>query len=102
MLKRYQVLIPDWLEKHLQYLCSMFDLSFSEIIRGQICFSTLNAILNLHPEYKPDIEPEEIMQMFKSQDKNKLDRSEMHRILSKIYFETRKATEYWQSKQSEN
>lgn len=98
MLKRYQVLLPDWLEEHLEYLCSIYDLSFSEIIRGQICFSTLNAVLYLHPEYKAEIRPEEILKMFKEQDKNKLDRGEMHRILSRIYFETRKAVDYWQSK----
>jgi hypothetical protein len=36
--------------------------------------------------------------MFKEQDKNVLSKEDMHRTLSKIYFETRKAIEYWKGK----
>ncbi len=37
MLKRYQVLLPDWLEDYVKLLADKYDLSFSEIIRTIIC-----------------------------------------------------------------
>lgn len=61
MLKRYQVLLPDWLEEHVKFLADKYDLSFSEIIRGEICFSTLSAVMHLFPEYKPGMTPEIIL-----------------------------------------
>jgi len=98
MLRRYQVLLPEWLEEHIKYLATRYDLSFSEIIRGEICFSTLTAVLSLFPEYKPDLLPDKILNQLKVQDRDMLNREEMHRVLSKLYFETRKAIEYWMEK----
>jgi len=99
MLKKYQVLLLEWLEEHVKYLADKYDLSFSEMIRGQICFSTLTAVGYLYPEYKPDITVKEILEKFKEQDKNVLTREDMHRALSKIYFETGKAIEYWKERE---
>jgi hypothetical protein len=101
MLKKYQVFLHEWLEEHVKYLADKFDLSFSEMIRGQICFSTLTAVDYLYPEYKPDITVEEILEKFKEQDKNVLTREDMQRALSKIYFETRKAIEYGKEREEE-
>jgi len=98
MLKRYQVLLPEWVEEHIKYLADRYDLSFSEIIRGEICFSTLTAVMFLFPEYKPDLVPEQVLGQLREQNKDNLDREEMHRILSKLYFECRKAIDYWQEK----
>lgn len=95
MLIRYQVLLPDWLEEHVKYIADRFDLSFSEVIRGEICFATLVAIRLLHPEYKPDIKPDEIISLTKNYEKEEMKREDLHRHLSKLYFETRKAIEYW-------
>lgn len=94
MLKRYQVLLPDWLEEHVRYIADRFDLSFSEVIRGEICFATLVAVRLLYPEYKPDIKPDEIISHTKEFEKNEMNREDLHRHLSKLYFETRKAIEY--------
>lgn len=41
MLKRYQVLLPDWMEEYIKYLVDKYDLSFSEVIRGEICIAIL-------------------------------------------------------------
>ncbi len=98
MLKRYQVLLPEWLEENIKYIADEYDLSFSEIVRGEICFATLTALMHLYPEYKADITTEEILDRFKNQTQDKLEREDLHRILSKIYFETRKAVEYWHNK----
>ena len=94
MLKRYQVLLPEWLEENIKHIADEYDLSFSEIVRGEICFATLTALMYLYPEYKAGITTEEILNRFKDQTQSKLEREDLHRILSKIYFETRKAVEY--------
>ena len=94
MLKRYQVLLPDWLEGYIKYLVDKYNLSFSEVIRAEICISTICKICKLYPNYKLGITPEEILDMVKKDDQKNMERDEGHRILSKIYFETRKAIEH--------
>ena len=92
MLKRYQVLLPDWLENYITQIAELFDLSFSEMIRLEICFSILSSTKSLYPKYKMEITPKEILDS--AQDKKEMEEEEKHRLFSKIYFETRKAAEY--------
>ena len=94
MLKRYQVLLPDWLEEYIKYLADRYDLSFSEVIRAEICIAIVGQISKLHPEYKFSITHEEILDMIKKAVQENTESDEQHRLLSKIYFETRKAIEY--------
>ena len=92
MLKRYQVLLPDWLENYIIQIAELFDLSFSEIIRLELCFSILSSTKSFHPKYKMGITPIEILESAHSQ--KEVREEEKHRFMSKIYFETRKAVEY--------
>ena len=94
MLKRYQVLLPDWLEDYIKILVEKYDLSFSEVIRVEICIAIINTISKLYPDYKFGITHEQILDMIKKNVQENMEREEEHRILSKIYFETRKAIEY--------
>jgi hypothetical protein len=100
VLKRYQVLLPDWLEDNIKLSAERFDLSFSEVIRAKICAAILAAVPKVHPEYEPGLTFEEIMDMFTGVTSVKMEREDIHRMLSKIYFETRKAAEYRMSKES--
>lgn len=94
MLKRYQVLLPDWLEDYIKILVGKYDLSFSEVIRVELCFSILSSVTHLYPEHKLGITPKHITDMVKDDVQDRIERDEIHRFLSKIYFETRKAVEY--------
>jgi hypothetical protein len=94
MLKRYQVLLPDWLEDYIKFTVDRFDLSFSEIIRLEICMAILTSVKNYYPEYKSGISLEEIYGKVNQYTAQGLDRGEMYRIISSIYFEARKATEF--------
>jgi len=94
MLKRYQVLLPDWLEDYVKLISDKYDLSFSEVIRTMICNWILTAMPNIYPELKLEISPEDIYEMIKSEAQDNMEREDIHRGLSKIYFETRKAVEY--------
>lgn len=94
MLKRYQVLLPDWLGNYLKYIVDKHDVSFSEAIRLEVCFSVLSSVTNLYPEYKPSMTPREILEFYKKDAQSGKNMVEMHRIMSNIYFEARKAAEY--------
>jgi len=98
MLKRYQVLLPDWLEDYLKWGVNQYGVSFSEIIRLEICISVLAMIEEMHPEYKPNLTLKEIMSTVRSYDKTKFTKDDMNRFASLVYFETRKAIEYRTSK----
>ncbi len=94
MLKRYQVLLPDWLEEYTMHLADRYNLSFSEIIRIQICFSTLSAVSSFYPDYKPGATIQEISKLALENIESNLSRKELDKLISKLYFETRKAVEY--------
>lgn len=98
MLKRYQVLLPDWLEDYLKWGVKQTGLSFSEIIRLEICVAVMAMITELHPEYKPSLAVREIYSIAKSFQKKKLGKEDLNKFASQIYFETRKAIEYRASK----
>ena len=94
MLKRYQVLLPDWLEDYHKFLVERYDLSFSEVLRIALCIEVLTMVPLLYPSYKPGINPETISKLIKRKLIEEIDQDEMHRFMSKIYFEARKAVEY--------
>jgi hypothetical protein len=94
VLKRYQVLLPDWLEDYIKLLVDKYDLSFSEVIRTMICNWILASVPSIFPELKLGITPKEIYEMVKTEAQEGMEREDIHRMLSRIYFETRKAAEY--------
>lgn len=102
MLKRYQVLLPDWLEDYLKWGVKQTGLSFSEIIRLEICFSVLSLIEELHPEYKPNITMKDVTEIAKSFNKSGFTKEDIDRFASRVYFETRKAIEHRSSKVKKN
>ena len=94
MLKRYQVLLPDWLESYVKHLVGLYGLSFSEIIRVQICLATLLGMSHFYPEHHLDLDFEKMLDVELLQNVDQLPREEIKRRVSKIYFETRKAIEF--------
>jgi hypothetical protein len=94
VLKKYQVLIPGWLEDYIKYLAERYDLSVSEIIRAEICFAIISQVSHFYPEYKPGISNIDLLDTFKNALGKDMEREEIHKILSTVYFETRKAVEY--------
>ena len=101
MLKRYQVLLPDWLEEYIKSLADKYDLSFSEIIRIEICIAIMSTISKLYPEHKFGLTPEDMLDWIKKDVQENMERDQEHRMLSRLYFETRKAIEYRLSQEKE-
>jgi len=94
LLKRYQVLLNDWLADFIKCQSERYDVSFSEVIRLMLCCQLENLVRAGYPKYKFGISMEYIVkELRRGEQKNKL--LETHRkLMSKIYFESRKATEY--------
>jgi hypothetical protein len=99
MLKKYQVLIPEWLEEYIVFLAEKYDLSFSEIIRSEVCFSILCTVTQLFPDFKSSVKPQELLELIKGRLSSGIEEEELHRLLSKVYFEARKAVEHRLSKE---
>lgn len=94
MLKRYQVLIPDWLEEYLKEISKAYGLSFSESIRAEVCIAILLSIQELFPEFEMDFSFQEMFSVSKGKSPFNIDRTAIKKGLSKLYFEARKAAEF--------
>jgi len=96
MLERHQILLPDWQAKHYKMVCKKYDVSFSEMIRMALCVDIMGATRATFPKYKFKIDEKQLKNIMR---KGKLVGSaqleEFHKFLSKLYFEVRKATEFW-------
>ncbi len=101
MLKRYQVLLPDWLEEYIKMGVETYGFSFSEIIRLEVCLSILTQIPAIHPEYKPRMNLQDILVAINQASTENIDKKKYDRFVSQIYFETRKAIEYRMQKLEE-
>ena len=97
-LLRYQVLLNDWLADHIKGVSEMYDISFSETIRGALCLAYLDLIAKGHPPYKPRIEELYKRALLKKGNYEKVGREQFHKDLSKLYFEAHKAIEFFWKK----
>ena len=93
MLKRYQVLLTDWLAEYAQFVSEEFDISFSEAVRIMMCIGAIQAIRELSPQYKTKMTVKHIVGTIRKEKNSKLREEITHRLISQAYFETRKAIE---------
>jgi len=98
MLKRHQILLEDWMVKYLRFLSELHDGSFSEVVRITLCIEFLDTINRICPEYQIKLSKNEILKRFSKSRKDATNQEEGHKLLSKLYFEARKATEYRMNK----
>ena len=94
MLKRYQVLLTDWLAEYARFVSEEFDISFSEAVRILMCIGTLQAIKELSPKYKNKITVKHIVGTIRGEKDSKQREEITHKLISQAYFETRKAIEF--------
>jgi len=99
MLKRFQVLLPDWLEDYIKFGAEKFDISVSELIRIEVCLAILTQIAELFPEHKIGISFKELFMIYKNHAREMINKEDIRRTISKIYYETRKAIEFRQKTQ---
>jgi len=99
VLKRYQVLIDDWMEDYIKLIAEKYGISASAAIRVHLGISILYVIPALFPGYKPNLANTELRELSKNASKGEFEEAESHQMLSKILFEARKAVEFRLSKE---
>jgi hypothetical protein len=92
--KRYQVLIPEWLEDYIKLGVKKFGVSFSELLRLEICLSIISTMEALYPTYKTAFSIKEVFQAAQRFSQGKVGKDELDKLISKVYFEARKAIEF--------
>ncbi len=100
MLKRYQVLLNEWLADGIKFVSQKYDISFSEVIRVILCLEFIQGTSLAYPKYKTKDIDTRIKKIIKGRGKNEpLNSETMHKFFSDIYFETRKALEFMMAQQ---
>ncbi|MFC1666587.1 hypothetical protein ACFL0P_01775 [Candidatus Omnitrophota bacterium] len=99
MLKRHQVLLSDWQADHYKLVAIKYDVSFSEMLRMALCIDIMFATHRVFPSHKWSVDMKKLDSMLKKENiLESMGREKFHQFLSKLYFETRKATELWKKK----
>ncbi|MBA7652183.1 hypothetical protein ES703_60013 [subsurface metagenome] len=93
MLKRYQVLIDGWIEDYIKFIAEKYDLSSSAVIRIHMALGIIFVRTVTHPEYKLNIGNKEFQEFSQKAPKGEFPEVEVHQLMSKILFETRKLVE---------
>ena len=101
MLKRYQVLINDWLADYLKDTAKRHDISYSEIIRLATCLYAGEMAQELYPEYKFPFTKKRLKEIMRGHEESKVTEEQLHRMMSEMYYESRKALEYMAAKRKE-
>ena len=94
MLKRHQVLLEDYLVEYIRYNAEKYDISFSEAIRLALCIQYGNWISENYPQIKYPFAPKKLKLRGINTHWEKRDLLKHHKLISDIYFETRKAIEF--------
>jgi len=99
VLKRYQILLNDWQAEHYRLIAEKYDVSFSEMIRMALCMDIMSATKTVFPKYKWKVDKKLMKNAMKKRNiVGVIGAEKFHRMLSQVYFETRKATELWRDK----
>ena len=103
MLKRYQVLLNDWLADGIKAVANKYDISFSEVLRVALCVQMTEAFSRINPKYKSKKIGKFVDDILKKRNKGEhLDSETLHKFFSDVYFEARKALEWWEEEEAKN
>jgi hypothetical protein len=95
MSKKFQVVLPDWMEEYLEALAARYDLTISELLRLELSLAFICFVNHFYPEYEgPTFEDLGVPTAKEAPTLENLDREKMHKVLSRFYFEARKASDY--------
>jgi hypothetical protein len=97
--RKYQVLLSKWMEDYIKMVAEKYDMKISAEIRIHMCLGILYVTSILYPEYKINLIDEAFLELSKKAGKKELKEEEVHQMVSKVIFETRKAVEYRLSKE---
>ncbi|NIM59891.1 MAG: hypothetical protein GTO16_13285 [Candidatus Aminicenantes bacterium] len=93
MLRRYQVLLGDWIEDYIKYVIEKYDISSSSVIRIHMALGIIFIRTIINPEYKLNFGNKEFQESANRASRGELDEAEVHKFMSRILFEARKVVE---------
>jgi len=100
MSKKFQVVLPDWMEEYLEAVAARYDLTISELLRLELSLAFISFVNHYYSEYKgPTFGDLGIPAAKDAPSLEKIDRERMHKVLSRFYFEARKATDFHMKKE---
>ena len=99
MLKRYQILMNDWLADFVKERAKGFDISFSETVRMALCVYYTLLLSQDCKECKTGMTMKKNAAATKRWLESPEPLEEMHKAMSRVYFEARKAIECYQKQQ---
>lgn len=99
MLKRHQILLTDWLEEHLKAISEKYDISMSEAVRLVLSLQIPKLVSIAYPKYKTVIADKKFVAAIKAASNSKMGEENFHKLISQIYFEGRKAVEFWSAEE---
>ena len=94
MLKRCQILLDEWQVEHLKRSVEALDFSFSEVVRIFVSEAILSILFSIEPDKKIGITLDELTALKKKVLDPETTQEERHQLISKVYFEARKASEH--------
>ena len=94
MLKRMQILLEDWQVEYAMRAAKRFDFSLSEVVRILVSEAIMSILFSLEPNKKIGISQKQLTKMKRQVLNSKSTSEERHRIISRVYFEARKAAEH--------
>ena len=96
MLKRYQVLLNDWIADYVKFIAEQYDWSFSEALRLIVSVEIIGWVSEMYPKNRSKLTEKELVARNKIWlKKPKTLEEEFHKAISTIYFEARKAVEFY-------
>jgi len=96
MLKRYQVLLNDWMADYIKFLAERYDWSFSETLRLVVAVEIIGWVSANYPKSELKISNKDLVKRHSEYlKKSKTTEEEFHKAMSTIYFEARKAVEFY-------
>ncbi|MBD3415245.1 MAG: hypothetical protein GF421_12555 [Candidatus Aminicenantes bacterium] len=102
MSKKFQVVLPDWLANYIEKTADIYSINLSEVIRLQICIEIITAVSKYYPDYEPGMDMEALYKNGIEYSHDDSGREHMFKMISKIYFEARKAVEYRMRKEKKS
>ena len=103
MLKRYQILLNEWLADHIKKAAAKYDVSFSETVRALLCLQVNQLVAEAYPQkHRQKRSIKEVTKIVRDRGRNKMKEEEFHQFLSQTYFEARKAAEVWDQEEKKH
>ena len=102
MLRRYQILLTDWLGDLVKLYSEKYDVSFSETIRLMLCMQLEHLCSLRFPKHKIRTPLKQILKKLDEAEKRGNLQETHHKLMSEIYFEARKISELIIAQEQEN